>query len=254
MKIYAQYFLAIIFVVGCNQSNNNNVNDKVVIVDTSESINTHSNYIAKEPEEVIRNDMEFFALAKRVYLPTSYNLDGANGYFSNLMDANLPLLNEENVINDSIKNDILNILKKQYSNKYDVSQYLFNNEYCNYRMLGIIINYREKIISKIIYREAETTSGIHIGFVFMVNMDFEMETNISNAVIAIEIGAEAGNHHFIKLSSDLKLDAQNNIIVKQNYQIDHNDSEGFIENTKRTIVINICGDCKVNKRSFVTYK
>jgi hypothetical protein len=250
MKRIAFYILVVYCLVGCTQSNNGH--EIVDIIDTTEQVTVYSEYVVKRPVEMVKNDMEFFALATKYYLPCSFNEDGGNGYFSDLSEANLPVLNTKNGMNELVKKDIVPILQKQYSKTHDILQYIINNEYTNYRMVGLIEVKQNHFLSKLIYLETLTLEGGHVGVLLMVNMDSDMEKNLGNVILAIKIGGESDAPYFVKLSSKLKLDAQNNIIVNQIYQVE--DSVKFLENTKRTILINTCSDCKGDSKALVTYE
>jgi hypothetical protein len=240
------FFLIATTLIGACSTYNKEVNHKA---DKNDTISDKS----KKSEVIIKNDMEFFALAKKKYMPISFTNGGSNGYFYNSLDDDqYPLLEEENIINKIEKKDILSILKKYYSNKHDLSQYFFNNMISNYRMYGLIQVYKKEFLSKLIYYEGLTQEGRHINILFMINMNSEMDRNLNNIILAINIGGEAGSPYVVQLSSDLKLDFKNNIIVNQTYQVD--DSTEILENTKRTILINTCSDCKGDSKSLVTYK
>ncbi len=242
------HFFLIFLLLGCTQ-NSNNTNE---MVDSTHKTENPSMIEKVVSDKVIKNDKEFFELAEKITLPCSFNTSDANNYFLALQDKNLPLLNERNIIDDTEKKDIYAILKKHYGSQHDFSQYFENMETAVYRMAGVIEVPERQFVSKIIYYQAETKEGIHVNLLLMVNMDKNMETYLNNAVLAIEIGVEAGASHFIKLSSELNSDEKDNIIIKQKYQVE--DTSKVLESSALDIVVNTCTYCEGDKKKFIEYQ
>ena len=232
--------------IGCSE--NKKVTHEIEVADTTVRVLTSPNI----DEDIIKSNMEFFALARKLYFPISFSNDGASGYFYDSKEMHYPLLSVDSIIDESERKNIYEIVKKYYSEKLDVTQFFSNNLISNYRMYGLMCIYRKEFISKLVYYEAMTKDGTHINFLLMLNMDLHMEKNLNNVILAMNIGGEAGSEYYIRLSSDLKLDKQNNILINQTYQVE--DAAKFLENTNRTITINTCSDCKGDSRALVTYQ